>query len=161
MNRIMLLEALRDVTKDATADLIMPTKIQRADEEQQFRPPDVYLMRLPDGNSAMKKAPYIIHQAITSKDSQPSGGRVNSRASIRSIFAVYNSDEQEGGLMLLNLMERVRIRLLSQVVIGDQFTLDLDAGLETIVYPDNTAPYFIGEMSTTWKIPAVEREVSI
>lgn len=37
---------------------------------------------------------------------------------VRSIFAVYNDDEQEGGLMLLNLMERLRIRLLREVVIG-------------------------------------------
>lgn len=78
---------------------------------------------------------------------------------VRSIFAVYNDDEQEGGLMLLNLMERLRIRLLREVVIGRRFQLDLEAGLETFIYPDDTAPYYAGEMTTTWRVPGVEREV--
>ena len=61
--------------------------------------------------------------------------------------------------MLLNLMERLRIALLERVVIGQQCTLDLQAGLETLVYPDDTAPYFAGEMVSTWKLPAVQRKV--
>ena len=71
----------------------------------------------------------------------------------------YNDDEQEGGLMLLNLMERLRIRLLREVVIGRRFQLDLESGLETFIYPDDTAPYYAGEMTTTWRVPGVEREV--
>ena len=61
--------------------------------------------------------------------------------------------------MLLNLMERLRIRLLRQVVIGRRYRLDLEAGLETFIYPDDTAPYFGGEMTSTWHVPGVEREV--
>lgn len=160
MTRIILLERLRDFTREATADLIMPTRIQKADEEQGYRPADIYLMRLPDGTAATKKAPYVMHQLITGMDQQPQGQRAESTAKVRSICCVYSDDEQEGGLMLLNLMERMRIALLKQVVIGNQFTLDLDAGLETMVYPDDTAPYFVGEMLSTWKLPAVEREVS-
>lgn len=160
MTRVILLERLRDFTREATADLVMPTRIQKADEEQSYRPADIYLMRLPDGTAATKKAPYVLHQLITGMDQQPQGQRPESTAKIRSICCVYNDDEQEGGLMLLNLMERMRIALLKQVVIGNQFTLDLDAGLEAMVYPDDTAPYYVGEMISTWKLPAVEREVS-
>ena len=79
-------------------------------------------------------------------------------AVVRSIFCVYCNDEQEGALHLLNLMERLRIRLLQDVVIGGQFELDLEAGIEVLIYPENTAPYFAGEMSTTWKMPSVERK---
>lgn len=160
MTRIILLERLRDFTREATADLIMPTRIQKADEKQGYRTVDIYLMRLPDGTAATKKAPYVLHQLITGMDRQPQGQRAESTAKVRSICCVYSDDEQEGGLMLLNLMERMRIALLKQVVIGNQFTLDLDAGLETMVYPDDTAPYFVGEMLSTWELPAVEREVS-
>lgn len=160
MTRIILLERLRDFTREATADLIMPTRIQKADEKQSYRTADIYLMRLPDGTAATKKAPYVLHQLITGMDRQPQGQRAESTAKVRSICCVYSDDEQEGGLMLLNLMERMRIALLKQVVIGNQFTLDLDAGLETMVYPDDTAPYFVGEMLSTWELPAVEREVS-
>ncbi len=61
---------------------------------------------------------------------------------------------------MLNLMERLRLHLLKKVVIGDQFELDKAAGVEALAYPDDTAPYYAGELVTTWKLPAVEREVT-
>lgn len=61
--------------------------------------------------------------------------------------------------MLLALMERLRIALLKQVVIGNQFALNTQAGLETMCYPDDTAPYFSGEMVSTWRLPGIQREV--
>lgn len=154
MNRVMLLEELKKFSEEKLRDLIMPTRMQKGDTSQNYRPADIHLMRLPDSTSAQKKAPYIIHQLIQGKDIQG-----KSDATIRSICAVYSDNEEEGGLMLLNLMERLRVSLLRQVVIGDQFQLDLDAGLEIIAYPEDTAPYFAGEMISTWKIPIIEREV--
>jgi hypothetical protein len=159
MNRIVLLDKLKEHTKESIADLIMPTRQQKGDSEKGSRPADVHLMRLPDSTAAQKKAPYIIHQIISSRDIQPEGENESASTVIRSIFCVYNDNEEEGGLMLLNLMERLRISLLRQIVIGDQFQLDLKAGLETLVYPDDTAPYYAGEMISTWKIPAIQREV--
>ncbi|MBR2941839.1 MAG: hypothetical protein IKB82_00420 [Clostridia bacterium] len=159
MTRIVLLEQLRDFSKAVTSEIIMPVKMQDGDDAPQFRAADVYLMRLPDSRAATKKAPYILHQLITGNDTQRSGERCESSAMVRSIFCVYSKDEQEGALLLLNLMERVRIELLRKVVIGRQFTLDLEASLETLIYPDDTAPYFAGELISTWHLPAVEREV--
>lgn len=159
MNRVILLEQLRDFTKAVTSDIIMPTKMQEGDETQKHRSAGVYLMRLPDSRAATKKAPYILHQFITGEDVQTPGQRPSSAAVVRTIFCVYSDNEQEGGMMLLNLMERLRIALLRQVVIGNQFTLDLSAKLEALAYPDDTAPYFAGEMVSTWILPAVEREV--
>ena len=159
MTRIVLLEQLRDFSKAVTSEIIMPVKMQDGDDAPQFRAADVYLMRLPDSRAATKKAPYILHQLITGNDTQRSGERCESSAMVRSIFCVYSKDEQEGALLLLNLMERVRIELLRKVVIGRQFTLDLEASLETLIYPDDTAPYFAWELISTWHLPAVEREV--
>lgn len=161
MTRIDLLEQLRAFTRETTADLLMPVKEQPGDggEPPAPRSADVYLMRLPDSKSARKKAPYIIHQLITGRDVQPAGQRESAGAVVRTICCVYSGDEQEGGLMLLNLMERLRIALLRKVVIGKRYQLDLEAGLEVLVYPDDTAPYFIGEMVSTWKLPKIEREV--
>lgn len=140
----------------------MPVAMQKGDTEQPApRAAEVYRTRLPDSTSAKKKAPYILHQIITGKDVQPSGEKEQSSATVRTIFCVYSSDEQEGGLMLLNLMERLRIALLEQVVIGKQFQLDLEAGLESLVYPEDTAPYFAGEMVSTWSLPAIERKVKL
>ena len=78
---------------------------------------------------------------------------------MRSICCVYNDDEQEGGLMLLNLMERIRIALLRTTIIGDRYQLDMEEGVEAMVYPDDTAPYFVGELVTNWQLPSIEREV--
>lgn len=158
MTKIVLLEALKAETLDAISDLLLPVAMQAEDTEQPSpKTPDVYLMRLPDSSSAKKKTPYVLHTILTGKDIQKAGERPESAATVRSIFAVYHSDEQEGGLALLNLMERVRIRLLEKVVIGGQFQLDLENGVETMVYPDDTAPYFAGEMISTWSLPAVQR----
>ncbi len=159
MNRIVLLEQLTKHTEESIKDIIMPTRMQKGDTKEGYRAAEVHKMRLPDSSAAQKKAPYIIHQLITGKDFQYEGENEKSSAVIRSIFCVYNDNEEEGSLMLLNLMERLRISLLRQIVIGDQYQLDLTAGLETFIYPDDTAPYYAGEMISTWKIPAIQREV--
>lgn len=162
MTKNILLEKLEAATLEAVGGILMPVAIQKGDTEPpKPRAAEVYKTRLPDSKSAKKKAPYILHQIITGKDIQPSGERASSSVVVRTIFCVYHDDEQEGGLMLLNLMERLRIYLLEQVVIGGQFQLDLEAGLETLVYPDDTAPYYAGEMISTWSLPAIERKVNL
>lgn len=158
MTHITLLEQLKLFTDDAVKDILLPVRLQKGDTEQQRRSADVYLMRLPDSTAATKKAPYIIHQFVTSKDTQPAGRQESGSSVVRSVFCVYCDNEQEGALYLLNLMERLRIRLLQQVIIGQQYQLDLEAGVEMLIYPENSAPYYAGEMSTTWKMPSVERE---
>lgn len=153
MTAVILLEQLKAFTEEATKDLIMPTKMQKGDTEQTYRAAVVHKMRLPDSGSATKKAPYIIHQVITGNDT------TESQTKVRSIFCVYNENEEEGGLMLLNLIERVRIALLKAGTVGNQFTLDINAGVERLIYPDDTAPFYAGEMISTWKMPTVKREV--
>lgn len=162
MTAVSLLDTMKVESKIATADLLLPVAMQKGDKEQPpDRAADIYLMRLPFSSEAKKKVPYILHQFITGEDFQEEGEPDTSRAVIRSIFAVYNEDEQAGGLALLNLMERLRIHLLRQVVIGGKFELDKKAKLERIVYPsEDTAPYHIGEMVSTWILPPVEREVA-
>lgn len=55
--------------------------------------------------------------------------------------------------MLLNLMERLRVALLQQIIIGEQFTLDMNAGLEVLVYPDDTSPLFRGGNDLNMETP--------
>ena len=49
--------------------------------------------------------------------------------------------------------------MLEEGIVGKQFILDREAGLESLVYPDNTAPYYAGEMISVWKLPIIERKV--
>lgn len=162
MDKVVLLENLRDFTKEAVGNLLMPVRPQEEDMaagEQTRRAADIYLMRLPDSNGAKGRAPYIIHQALCGRDRQKPGERLGCYAKVRSIFCVYCADEQDGALMLLNLMERLRIELLKQPVIGKKYLLDLTEGLETLIYPDDTAPFYLGEMITQWWLPPVKREI--
>lgn len=160
MTKTKLLEDLKIFTLEVTKDIILPVAQQKEDKAPPLpRAPDVYSMRLPDSSAAKKKAPYIIHQILNGKDLQEPGTFLIGDVVVRSIFAVYHRDEQEGGLALLELMERVRIAFLVQQVIGKQFKLNLQAGLETMVYPDGSAPYFGGEMISVWRMPPIERKV--
>ncbi|HIR47794.1 MAG TPA: hypothetical protein IAB89_09120 [Candidatus Caccousia avicola] len=159
MNRAIFLEKLKRFTLDATRDLLLPVRVQSAEETPSERPAEVHLMRLPDSEAAKKKAPYIIHQIITGKDVQKPGEQAACTTEIRSIFCVYCPDEEEGGMLLLNLMERLRIALLRQAVLDQRYQLDLEAGLEIILYPDDSAPYYAGEMASRWRLPGIEREV--
>ena len=162
MNKVILLECLTEFSKEATKDILLPVSVQNENECKKEKCADVYKMRLPDSKSAKKKAPYIIHAVLTGADEQKEGCPDYSQTVIRSIFCVYHFDEQEGALALLNLMERMRIELLKKRVIGNQFELDIDtAKLEMLIYPDNTAPYFAGEMVSCWRMPSVKREVSL
>ena len=61
-------------------------------------------------------------------------------------------------MQLLNLMERIRIDLMINPILEKQFKLDFDEGLEQLIYPDDTAPFYLGEMMTVWKMPPVRRE---
>ena len=161
MTWVDLLQALADFIKEKTADLIMPTRVQGKNEEQGYRAADVYKMRLPDSKSATKKAPYVLIQLITAADEEPARDQDDSYAIVRIILCTYNPDEQEGALQLLNLASRIRINLLKTCVVGpkNEFWLDKTEKLEFMAYPDDTAPYYAGEMIGTWHIPPVRREV--
>lgn len=169
MDRVNLLYALKGFTEETTKGVKLPVRLQKADKDkllpspdgsEQTRSPVVFLMRVPDNSSATKKAPYILHQIITGKDKQERDSQSESSATVRSIFCVYHEDGQEGGIALLQLIERWRIAVMKQRVIENRYEVDMEAGMEQLIYPDNTAPYYIGEVVSVWSVPPVERELT-
>ena len=160
MTKERLLEDLKVFIEKTTNHYELPTAIQKGDTEQIFRAPEVHKMRLPVSGDAKKKAPYVLIQYLTGKDFQKTAQQSRSYATIRMVFAVYHESEEEGSLALLNLMETVRLALMRQVRIGACFRLDTDEGVDSLVYFENTAPYFGGEMLFNILVPPVEREVS-
>ena len=166
LSKTSLLEALKERTEEATSEMLLPVQMQKGDAEESAREraASVYIGRLPDTKQNTKKAPYILHQMVNSANKQRSGEQLQSKAIVRSIFCVYCDDEQEGTLMLINLMERLRISLLKNPLIGNNvFECDLSeedgAGLEDLVYPDDTYPYYLGELISVWDLPPIKREV--
>ena len=159
MTKNNFLDVFVDFTKDAIKDFLLPVS-PREDEENKERIPDVYKMRLPDRSSATKKAPYILHQVVTTSDKQNSGSIPYATVTIRTVFCIYHPSEgNEGPLALLELIERLRIAVLKSVSIGKVYQLDREAGLESLIYPEDTAPYYVGEMISVWKVPHVLMEV--
>lgn len=160
LSKTSLLEALKEKTEEVISELLLPVQMQKGDTEEAEKAADVYIGRLPDTKQSTKKAPYILHQMVNSANKQKPGEQLQSKAVVRSIFCVYCDDEQEGTLHLINLMERLRIALLKNPLIGDNaFECDLQEGLEDLVYPDDTYPYYLGEMISTWDLPPIKREV--
>ncbi len=160
MTKERLLDDLKTCVENTTQRFELPTAVQKGDTEQVFRAPEVHKMRLPKSGDAKKKAPYIIIQYLTGKDYQKHAAQSRSNAVVRLIFAVYHDNEEEGALSLLNVMEAVRLDLMRQVRIGACFMLDTDEGVDSLIYPEDTAPYYGGEMMLTVLMPPTEREVS-
>lgn len=157
MTNITLLEHLKLFTEETIKDMILPVRLQKGDHEQQSR----RRMCTSCACRTVGRPPKRHRTSSTSWSPAriPSLPAAESSSSVvRSVFCVYCDDEQAGAMHLLNLMERLRIRLLQQVIIGQQYQLDLEAGVEMLIYPEDSAPYYAGEMSTTWKMPSVERE---
>lgn len=160
MTQVQLLEDLKQFCEEAVKKMVLPVQLQKGDTKIQSRVPEVYKMRLPHTSDAKKYAPYIIIQVIDSKHVQPEGKYPVYTATVRFVFAVYGEDEQEGSLMLVNLMDRVRYRLLKQVQVGAEFLLDVHSPLETLIYTDYMGEFHAGEMVGTFYLPPVEREVN-
>lgn len=158
MTRVKLLEDLKILIEKAVSDLKYPTAIQKGDTEYNEKVTEVFKMRLPESSSAKKLAPYILIQFLNGIDFQKNSKNADSTVVVRFIITTYAKDEQEGALLLLNLMDRVRIALLKNPVIGNCFKLDSDTGLESLVYIEDTAPYYAGEMVGTFIMPPIERE---
>lgn len=173
MTPIILLERLKEFIQANTEDIILPVrpvknktlptvpcpKEKTAADAITHRAAEVHKMRLPDKDAEENRIPYILLQLITGADTGEQGQQEDSEAKVRIIIATYSENDSEGALDVLNLITRIRVALLKAGEIGQQFLLRKP--LEYLVYPDDTRPYFFGELMTIWEMPTIKREVSI
>jgi len=170
MTPIILLERLKEFIEKNTADIILPIRLVKnttlpeygeADEPPDGgiteRAPEVHLIRLPDKDAEINRIPYILLQFLTGTDEQQPGDDPDSECKIRIIVATYSDNDSEGSMDVLNIITRLRITLLKAGEVGKQFLLRKP--LEYLVYPDDTRPYFFGELMTVWEMPIIQREV--
>jgi len=173
MTPIVLLDRLKEFIQENTGDIILavrpvknktlPTpgpkpKSKPEPEEITHRAAEVHLMRLPDKDAETNRVPYILLQYLTGKDAHEPGEQPDSESRVRIIIATYSENDSEGALDVLNVLTRIRNALLKAGVIGNQFLLRKP--LEYMVYPDDTQPYFFGEMISIWEMPKIKREVN-
>ncbi|MBE6537940.1 MAG: hypothetical protein E7671_00555 [Ruminococcaceae bacterium] len=158
MTAAILIDKLKSFIENSVKDFSLPERVQEGDTEEIFRAPNVYKLRLDSSGEAKKKAPYIIIQLENGAHKQVKGENAQASVNIRLIFCVYHEDEQEGAVALLNVIEKVRMDLLRHIVIGGCFKLDTEEKLEWLIYNEDTAPYYAGEMIGTFLIPPIERE---
>ncbi|MEG0778820.1 MAG: hypothetical protein RSG55_08235 [Oscillospiraceae bacterium] len=158
MTPMVLLDELKKFIEQETRDIILPVKTRPLDSGAIIeRAAQVWPMRLPFRDDDIKKAPYILLQLLNGGDSQETGKPSASECNVRIIVCCYSENASEGAMNILNVITRIRMALLKKRIIGDRFTLRMP--LEWLIYPDDTAPYFMGEIATIWDMPTIEREV--
>lgn len=178
MTRITLLEELKKFTEIACKDLLQPYQrenrkkvknsetgeMEKVCEGAEIQPVKVFLHCFSD-TKTLRTAPCILHKIVTGKDFINEINKHRqfcSIAVVRTGFCAYG-ENGEGGELLLNMMERLRVALLKeQRLAHGQFMLDIENGLETLVYTetDKAKPYALGEMVSVWYIPPITRELT-
>ncbi len=163
MTRVVLLNDLKLLLEEAVKDMKLPTQVQKGDEKKIFRAPKIHLMSLPDSRSYEKQAPYIIIQLTDSahfrkEDSPPDPFY---KAVVRFVYCVYDENEEEGNIMLLNLMDRTQEVLLKKIQVGKTFVLDEYEGIDGTVFFSETAPFYTGTEIATFKLIPIQREVDL
>jgi len=155
-----LLDELKVFCETETANLLLRVKTKpSASAEIEYKRPAVYKQRIPVLEDQAKKVPYILLQVLNGADVQQNGQETSSSCNVRIIVCSYSLDSEEGAANTLNIITRLRTALLKKRVIGQYFSLVLP--LEYILYPDDTAPYFMGELASSWTMPTIEREVQL
>ncbi len=151
-------ERMTDFIKDVVKEELLPVRPSKSDPNPSPKAADVHMNRLPDSKSWQSKAPYILVQVRGWKDYQNEGQRPKAACTVRLIFCLYCENETEGTMYVENLMQRVRERILRYPIIGSQYKLILEEGMEAVPYDGDTAPYYGGEMESVWEIPTIRME---
>lgn len=158
MNLRALLDALADFIKTSLMEMRLPVKQEGWEGQPKNRAIEVYKQRMPSASDAKEKVPYILLQMLNgSDDYQKSTGEWTNKVAIRVIITTFDWDPEQGALSLLNIVEKLRFDIEKAGVIGKRF--ELLEPFEFLIYPDDTMPYHVAELSTVWSIPAVEREI--
>lgn len=161
MNRVILLEAIKVRQTEDLKNLLMPAVPTKKNPTPEDRAVEIFKGKTPDKNSETEKAPYIVNSVLNSTFFRNPGEEPTSLVTVRSTLCVYNKDNEEGTLMLLNLLERLRISYTKNPIVDGVFEclFDEEHPIQDLVYPDETMPFFMADQVTVWSLPPVEREV--
>lgn len=146
-----LLIALKAIIEECTRDIVLPCRPEKPGAEVTYRPARVFLMDLPKKTDDVNLIPYIIIQVLTGQDEQKDSEKPFSQVGVRFAVGVYCEDMGEGKLNVLNIIERIRHRLLKREIIGGNFLL-MDK-IDWAIDPQVEGSYFFGEMLASFELP--------
>jgi len=152
MTPLDLLEALKGYCKETTKDMRLLARVPENGPQAAKRPPAVFIGNLHNKESEKKAAPYILLKLLTGKDDDE-----ESICRVRIICVTFSEDKQENYIQCLNLITRIKTKLLEDVVIDNRFSCQKP--IEFIIYDDDLEVYQIGEIMTIWEMQQLERNV--
>lgn len=152
MTPLELLEALQAYCEEITKDMRLLARVPEDGAQAAERPPAVFVGNLPDKETEKKAVPYILLKLLTGKDDSE-----ESICRVRVICVTFSEDKQENYIQCLNLVTKIKTKLLEDVVIDSRFTCQKP--LEFIIYDDDLEVYQIGEIMTVWEMQQTERDV--
>lgn len=153
-----LLDALAEWTEETLKDMMLPLNNEYETTETE-RPIKAYKQAMPDAGEAEERVPYVLLQCMNGSDGLKNG-RLVAKIYVRWVIAVYNTSPAEGNLSLMNIIGRIRDRLLSEGTIGRRYRLASDED-DTFSWEINTAPtwpYYVANIYTLFDAPPVERK---
>ncbi|WP_217562781.1 hypothetical protein [Paenibacillus sp. GbtcB18] len=95
--------------------------------------------------------PYIIIRALAGEDLDRNG-----TAQIKFLVGTKSKDS-DGYLDIIHLFETIRLGVLRSGIIGQRF--EIQRPLKWKLFEEQPYPEWIGEILTTWTMPAIIREV--
>lgn len=153
MTPLDLMQSLKMYCEEKTEDMILVARVPENGTEAGERPPRVFIGNLPDKEAEKKEAPYILLKLLTTKDEDEA-----SICMVRIIVVTFSEDKQENYIQCLNVITRIKTKLLEDVIIEKRYSCRKP--IETIMYDDELEVYQIGEIMTTWEMPQVQRNVN-
>lgn len=152
-----LLDDLQEFIQEVLKDYRLYVKQEGWDGQPPTRDMEVWQMTAPDPDEERERIPYIVLQLLNGADKRNERGQMESKANVRLIIVIYNPDKLEGRLQIVRIIQKIRYEIWRAGVIGRMFQI---INLEYLIYPDDMQSYHMGELSTEWTIPPVERDLS-
>ncbi|QHZ50028.1 hypothetical protein ERICV_05129 [Paenibacillus phage phiERICV] len=95
--------------------------------------------------------PYLIIRALDGVDGQEDG-----KIQVRMLVGV-KSKMENGYIEILSLIEKIKQALLKTEIIGGKF--EIERPVKWKLFEEQPYPEWVGEIVTTWTVPAILREV--
>lgn len=151
MTGLNVLDAAAEFIGTATKDIILTSRERGEKNKHITRPAYIYKMRLPDKEAETKQVPYILLQLVKGDDDDKTN-----KAQIRVVIATFSDEAPEGATNVAVIITRIQTELRKAGFLEKKYGVEK---IEYLIYGDELAPYYMGEMMITFDLPTIHREV--